>query len=527
MRDVRVAVVGSGFGGLGTAIRLREAGIEDFVVLERAHELGGTWRENTYPGCACDVPSHLYSFSFAPNPDWSQFFAPQGEILDYLRRVARERGITDHIVFGAEVRSGRWDDDEQRWLLDTSAGEFRARAVIVAAGALSEPSIPDLPGLGSFAGKVFHSAQWDHDHDLGGERVAVIGTGASAAQFIPYAQRTAGQLDVYQRTPGWILPRGDRATPRLAQGLFRRAPFLQRGLRSLIYYALELLVIGLTIDQRVLSLPERIARNKLRAEVPDPQLRAKLIPDYRIGCKRIIFSDDYLPALTQPNVELITTGIESVDEHGIRTVDGRYRPVDTVILGTGFKVTDPPMARRLTGRDGRTLSEAWQEQGMRAYVGTVVSGFPNLFFLVGPNTSLGNNSMINIIEAQLVFVLDALAALDAPEVTAIDVRRAVEDRYNVRLQHRMAGTVWTNGGCNSWYLSADGSNRTLWPSFSDAFKRRLARFDLRDFELVGERAVASQPTAAASFTGTVGTGPSVSAKKESVQAQASRADSGW
>jgi cation diffusion facilitator CzcD-associated flavoprotein CzcO len=493
--DVRVAIIGSGFGGLGAAIRLREAGIEDFVVLERASDLGGTWRENTYPGCACDVPSHLYSFSFALNPEWSRFFAPQREILEYLRRIARERGVTDHIAFGAEVRSGRWDEEEQRWLIDTSAGAVRARAVIAAAGPLSEPSIPDLRGLERFRGSVFHSAQWDHEHDLAGERVAVIGTGASAAQLIPHVQRAAGHLDVYQRTPGWIVPRLDHAIPALERGLFRRAPAVQRGLRALIYYALELLVVGLTIDQRVLSVLEAIARAKLRRSVRDPDLRAKLAPKYRIGCKRIIFSDDYLPALTQPNVELVTAGIESIDEHGIRTADGRYRPVDTIILGTGFKIWDSQMAKRLTGRDGRTLAQAWEEGGPQAYVGTVISGFPNLFFLVGPNTGLGNNSMINIIEGQLVFVLEALRALATPGVAAIDVRRPVQDRYNVRVQHRMRGTVWTNGGCNSWYLSEDGSNRTLWPSFSDAFKRRLARFDVGDFDVVGTPSPPGQPPA--------------------------------
>jgi cation diffusion facilitator CzcD-associated flavoprotein CzcO len=486
-RDVRVAIVGSGFGGLGAAICLREAGIEDFVLLERANELGGTWRENTYPGCACDVPSHLYSFSFALNPDWSRFFAPQREILDYLRRIARERGISERIVFGAEVRSGRWDEGEQRWMLETSAGAVRARAVIAAAGPLSEPSIPGLPGLDRFGGKIFHSARWDHEHDLSGERVAVIGTGASAAQFIPHLQRAAGHLDVYQRTAGWIMPRADHAIPRLERGLFRRAPFVQRGLRALIYYALELLVVGLTIDQRVLSALEWIARAKLRRSVSDPELRAKLTPSYRIGCKRIIFSDDYLPALTRPNVELITAGIESIDEHGIQTADGRDRPVDTIILGTGFKIWDSPMAERLVGRGERTLAAAWKDGGPQAYVGTVVAGFPNLFLLIGPNTVLGNNSMVNIIEGQLVFVLDALRAHESPAVASIDVRREVQDRYNVRVQRRMRGTVWTDGGCKSWYLRDDGTNRTLWPSFSDTFKRRLARFDLGDFEVVGRR----------------------------------------
>jgi cation diffusion facilitator CzcD-associated flavoprotein CzcO len=481
-RDVEVAIVGSGFAGLGAAIRLRDAGIEDLVVLERAGELGGTWRENTYPGCACDVPSHLYSFSFALNPNWSRFYAPQREILEYLQRVAHDRGVADRIAYGAEVSSGRWDEREQRWHLRTSAGAVRARALIAAAGPLSEPSIPGIPGLARFGGKVFHSARWDHDHDLRGERVAVIGTGASAAQFVPHVQRRAVQLDVYQRTPPWIMPRADHGVPGLERAVFRHVPYAQRSVRALIYYALELLVIGLTIDQRVLSLLESVARANLRLAVRDPVLRAKLTPDYRIGCKRIIFSDDYLPALTRDNVELVTASINTIDERGIRTADGVHRPADTIILGTGFRTWDAPVAELLVGRDGRTLADAWREGGPQAYVGTVVSGFPNLFLLIGPNTGLGNNSMVNIIEAQLVFVLAALRELAGPGVAALDVRREVQDRYNVRLQRRMQGTVWTDGGCKSWYLTEDGTNRTLWPSFSDAFKRRLARYDPKDFE---------------------------------------------
>ena len=482
MKTYDVAIIGAGFGGIGAAIKLREAGFDDFVILERAGALGGTWRANTYPGCACDVPSHLYSFSFALNPDWSRFFAPQEEILAYLERVAHESGVDERIVYGAEVTSARWEDADQRWHIDTPAGSYVARAVVSASGPLSEPSYPDIPGLDGFQGKRFHSAEWDHEHDLDGERVAVIGTGASAAQFIPHVAGRAGHLDVYQRTAGWIMPRGDRAIPKLERRLLRRVPAVQRVLRNVIYYIAELLVFGLVIEKRVLNLFEAVARRKLRRSVPDPDLRRKLTPTFRIGCKRIIFSDDYLPALAQPNVDLVTEPIAEIDATGIRTADGTHRPVDTIILGTGFRVWDSPIAQRLVGRDDRTLAQAWGESGPQAYLGTVIAGFPNLFFLIGPNTGLGNNSMINIIEGQLGFLVDALRAMRDAGADSLDVHRAVQDRYNAGLQDAMAETVWTTGGCNSWYL-VEGENRTLWPSFSDrvqAARGRLRHRGLQD-----------------------------------------------
>ena len=482
-REVRVAIVGAGFGGIGAAIKLRAAGVDDFVILEREHGLGGTWWSNRYPGCACDVPSHLYSYSFALNPGWTRFYAPQEEILGYIERVARDSRVDERIVYGAEVRRAEWDDDARRWRIDTAAGPVVAQILVSAAGVLSEPSVPDIEGLGRFRGTMFHSARWNHEHSLAGERVAVIGTGASAAQFVPHVQREAAHLDVYQRTPGWIMPRGDRGIPRLERGLLRRVPAVQRLLRYAIYYLLELLVVGLVHEQRLLRGFELVARRKLRREVPDPALRAKLTPTFRIGCKRIIFSDDYLPALAQPNVELVTDPIAEVDETGIRTADGTHRPVDTIILGTGFKVWDSPIAGRLVGRDGRTLAEHWAERGPRAYLGTVIAGFPNLFFLTGPNTGLGNNSVINIIEGQLVYLVDALKAMDATGAHAIEVHGTVQERYNAGVQAAMKDTVWTNGGCRSWYLSADGGNHTLWPSFSDAYKRRLRGFDIADFRV--------------------------------------------
>jgi cation diffusion facilitator CzcD-associated flavoprotein CzcO len=482
VRDVRVAIIGAGFGGIGAGIRLRESGEDDFVILERSDRLGGTWAANTYPGCACDVPSHVYSYSFALNPDWTRFFAPQSEILAYIERTATERGVADKIVYDAEVMSATWDADARRWIVKTAAGDFRAEKLVAAAGPLSEPSIPDIPGLNDFKGAIFHSAQWDHDHDLSGERVAVIGTGASAAQFVPRIADEVGHLDVYQRTAGWIMPRNDRPIPPAERKLLRRVPAVQRALRNTIYYAAESLVVGLVINPRFLNAFEWVARKKLEKSVPDPELRRKLTPNFRIGCKRIIFSDDYLPALAKPHVELVTDPIAEIDATGIRTGDGRHREVDTIILGTGFKVWDSPMAERVVGANGETLAAAWAD-GPQAYVGTVIHGFPNLFFLIGPNTALGNNSMINIIEGQLVFLLEALRAMDRAGADSIEVHEAVQERYNARIQEKMLGTVWMTGGCNSWYLSKDGSNRTLWPSFSNAFKRRLAQFDISDFRV--------------------------------------------
>jgi cation diffusion facilitator CzcD-associated flavoprotein CzcO len=483
MEDVHVAIVGAGFGGLGAAIRLREAGFDDLVVLERNESLGGTWWHNTYPGCACDVPAHLYSFSFALNPDWSRMFAPQPEILEYLERTARERGVLPHIRFGAELRNARWDDDARRWRIETATGSLSARVLVQAAGPLSEPCTPDVPGLDTFAGTVFHSARWRHEHDLRGERVAVIGTGASAAQFIPHVQPLAQHLDVYQRTPAWVLPRFDFPHPRVLGRIMRRFPAVQRAWRTFIYYLAETLVYGLVKNQDALKPNERLARWNLERAVKDPELRAKLMPDYRIGCKRIIFANDYFPALAQPNVDLITDAIREVTPEGIVTADGTLRRVDTIILGTGFMPFRTPIYERIVGRDGRTLADHWNGGGPQAYRGTTVAGFPNHFLLIGPNTGLGNNSMINIIEGQLELVVDALRTMEREEIAAVEVTREAQERHNQHIQERMQGTVWTAGGCRSWYLTPDGINRTLWPGYSDEFRRSVARFRAADFEL--------------------------------------------
>jgi cation diffusion facilitator CzcD-associated flavoprotein CzcO len=483
MEEVRVAIVGAGFGGLGAAIRLRESGVDDVVVLERRDHVGGTWWDNTYPGCACDVPAHLYSYSFAPNPGWSRMFAPQPEILAYLQRVARDHGVLPHIRFGTEMRSARWNEAARRWEIETAAGSLAARVLVTAAGPLSEPSRPDIAGLDRFEGRMFHSAHWDHDDDLRGRRVAVIGTGASSAQFIPHVQPLASHLTVFQRTPAWVFPRMDFPHPPLLRRIFRRFPSLQRAVRSAIYYFAETLVYGLTRNPNALKPNEAIARWNLHRAVEDPELRAKLTPDYRIGCKRIIFANDYFPALAQPNVGLVDTAIREVVADGVVTVDGVKHRADTIILGTGFRVFAPPVMEGIFGRDGRSLAELWREEGAQAYRGTAVAGFPNHFVIIGPNTGLGNNSMINIIEGQLDLVVDAITTMERERLASIDVRRKAQERHNAMIQERMRGTVWTAGGCKSWYLGKDGVNRTLWPGYSNEFRRSVARFEAADFEL--------------------------------------------
>jgi cation diffusion facilitator CzcD-associated flavoprotein CzcO len=488
--SVRIAIVGAGFSGLALAMRLLEDGVEDFVVLERADEVGGTWRDNTYPGCACDVPSHLYSWSFALNPGWTRTYSRQPEIQEYQRQVARERGVLPFIRFGHDLRSARWNDDAQRWRIETSKGELTAQFLVTAMGPMSAPSWPDIPGLDTFEGTIFHSARWDHDHDLTGERVGVIGTGASAIQFVPKVQPDVEHLKVFQRTPPWVLPRTDRRTTRLERRLYRRFPLLQKIARTLIYWRQELLVPGLVTEPRLLKVLELVARTHLRAHVRDAGERRRLTPDFRLGCKRILVSSDWYPALAEPNVEVVTDGIEEVRPRSVVTRDGAEHDVDTLILGTGFRVTDMMGAELVRGRDGESLSERWQGSP-QAYLGTTISGFPNLFFLVGPNLGPGHTSVIFYAESQVAYVLDALRELDAHGATSFDVRQDVQEAYNGDLQERMRGSVWTDGGCNSWYIDRNGKNTTLWPGFSWELRLRTRRFEPADYRLrsgAGERA---------------------------------------
>ncbi|HEX8802698.1 MAG TPA: NAD(P)/FAD-dependent oxidoreductase [Acidimicrobiales bacterium] len=492
---VRVAIVGTGFAGLGMAIRLLQAGIRDIVVLDKAGDVGGTWRDNTYPGAACDVPSHLYSFSFAPNPGWSRSFSPQPEILAYLRGCADRFGVGPHLRLGHEVLEARWDVPARRWRITTSRGALTADVLVGGMGPLSEPRVPEVPGLDRFEGTVFHSARWRHDHDLAGERVAVVGTGASAIQFVPEIQPAVRSLHVFQRTPPWVIPRRERAYSDRERWVFRHAPPVQRAVRAGIYWSRELFVLAFTGRRPLSPGAARLAAEHLRRQVPDPELRARLTPDYTIGCKRILISNDWYPALTRPNVEVLTQALAEVRARSVVAADGTERPVDTIVFGTGFHVTDFPAGGRVVGAEGRTLSDVWRDQGgMTAYLGATVAGFPNLFLLIGPNTGLGHNSMVFMIESQLAYVLDCLRYMDRTGTATVDVRPDVQAAYNDELQRSLAGTVWNTGGCRSWYLDASGRNTTLWPDYTWRFRQRTRTFDPQSYVL-GRRPVAT-PTAA-------------------------------
>jgi cation diffusion facilitator CzcD-associated flavoprotein CzcO len=480
---VDVAIVGSGFSGLGMAVGLKQAGREDFVLLEQADDVGGTWQANTYPGCQCDVPSHLYSFSFAPNPDWSRTFALQPEIWAYLRKVADDFGIRPHVRLRCAVEHAAWDEAAQRWRIETSRGTLTARVLVTGVGGLSEPSIPEIPGAETFEGPAFHTARWDHDADLAGKRVAVVGTGASAIQVVPHLQQTAARLSVFQRTPAWIMPHPGRRIRARERRLFRHLPALQRLVRGAIYWGRELYVIPFK-HHRVSRVPERMARKHLEAQVADPVLRDRLTPRYEVGCKRILLSDRYYPALQQPNVALVTDPIAEIRPHGIVTADGVEHPADAIVWGTGFRVTDMPVMEWLRGRDGRLLGEVWSEHGMQGLRGTTVAGFPNLFMLVGPNTGLGHNSIVFMIESQIAYVMQALEAMDRAGAAALDTRPEAQAAFNATLQARVPGTVWVEGGCASWYLDAHGRLTTLWPGSSWSFRRATRRFDAGEHALL-------------------------------------------
>ena len=474
----RIVVIGTGFAGIGMAVRLKQAGYHDFVVLERAGDVGGTWRDNTYPGCRCDVPSHLYSFSFAPNPDWSSTFSPQPEIEDYLHRVTDGFRVRPHIRFGRAVESAHWQEDH--WRIHTSQGDFTADLLLSGMGPLAEPSYPKLPGIESFEGDVFHSAQWNHDLDLSGRKVAVIGTGASAIQFVPAIQPEVEELHLFQRTPPWVMPRPDRKISGFEKAVYRRFPLAQKAVRAGIYWGRESMVLGFAKLPALMKQVQKVAEKHLAQQIRDPELRARLTPDFTLGCKRVLISDDYYPAIAQPNVEVITDGIAEVTPNGIVTEDGVKHEVDTIIYGTGFRVTDLPVMDMLYGRDGQTLREAWSD-GMQAHLGTAIAGFPNFFLLIGPNTGLGHSSMVFMIESQIAYILDAVKTMDARGLREVEVRPEVQREFVDRVRSSMRNTIWTRGGCTSWYLDSEGRNTTIWPSFTFRFRQLTRRFDPAEY----------------------------------------------
>lgn len=480
-----VVVVGAGISGIAAAIKLREAGLtgpDDVVILEKAETYGGTWRANTYPGCACDVPSGLYSYSFAPNSDWSRVYGTQPEILAYVDRVARERGLEAITRFGVELTGAQWDGDAGRWRLETTQGRLTARFVVAAAGPWNEPKIPDLPGLAGFSGEVWHSARWNHDYDLEGKRVAVIGTGASAVQFVPEIQQQVAALHLFQRTAHWVLPKVDHAVPAAEKWVKRRAPFFERALTKVEYAAMEGVGTAFHHPRPLMHALQKVGRAYLRVAVRDEELRAKLTPQYLLGCKRILFSNNYLQSLSRPNVEVHATGVDKIEGATVVGSDGSTAEVDAIILGTGFHILDMPVADLIRGADGRTLAEHWAGSP-EAYLGTVVAGFPNAFVVLGPSLGTGHSSAFTIAESQVALIVDAVTSAREHGWDALAVRPETQAAYVDEVQAALEGTAYTAASCHSYYIDANGRNSFSWPWSTGELVRRVSRFDPSDYEI--------------------------------------------
>jgi cation diffusion facilitator CzcD-associated flavoprotein CzcO len=490
MPSAKVLIVGGGFSGLGLGYKLKQLGIDDFMILERAADVGGVWNLNTYPGCNCDVPSHLYSFSFAPNPEWTSTYSPQPEIRAYLQGCVDRFGLRGNLRTGVVVTGAAWNDAEQRWEVDTSEGQWRAQVLVSAMGPLTEPRLPDVPGIETFTGKIMHSSRWDHDYDLAGKRVASIGTGASAIQYVPRIADQVEQLFVFQRSAPWIIAHDKRPITDDERERFRRHPAAQRRERKKTYLSREILVLGFVKQPRIMRLVEGMSRKHLERQVADPQLRSLLMPEFTIGCKRIVPSNEWYPALQKPNVSLVPKALAEIRAGTVVDSDGAEREVDAIIFGTGFHVSDVPFADRVRGRDGRTLAEVWQGSP-RAYLGTAVPGFPNYFMFLGPNTGLGHSSMIYMIESQIEHVSRAVRELDRQAATTIEVNQAAHDRYNEVVDRKMATTVWQLGGCTSYYQDATGRNAALWPDWTFSFRRKAKRWKPDAYVITGEHVAGS------------------------------------
>ncbi len=479
-----VAVVGGGFGGVGAAVMLRRAGYEDVTVFEKGERVGGVWHHNTYPGAACDIPSHLYEFSFAPNR-WSRRYAPQAEIQAYIEGVARRFDVFDRIRTGVEVKGAAWDQDRSKWALETSAGPHEADLLITACGQLSVPMVPPINGLESFEGPAFHTAEWLHDVDLSGKRVAVVGSGCSAIQVVPAIQQQVAQLDVYQRSPGWTLPKMDFEYSRRARALFRRFPALHRFDRASVFAFQEFAAAALTSKRWLLPMLRAVGRRQIDSAISDPELRRKVTPTDEFGCKRIMLTDEWYPTLTEANVELVAERIESITPGGIRDAIGTERPADVIVLATGFASHDFVAPMEIAGRGGRTLDEEWGGVA-RAYLGLSVPGFPNMFLLYGPNTNGGSGSVVNTLECGIGHVLAALREMERGRSQQIEVRREAAEDFDRELRAALAKTVW-HSGCTNWYVDENGNDPSNWPWVWSTYKRRTERLAPGAYELVGAR----------------------------------------
>jgi cation diffusion facilitator CzcD-associated flavoprotein CzcO len=478
---VKFVIVGSGFAGLTMAIRLKQAGENDFVILERASEVGGVWRENRYPGCACDVPSYLYSLSFAPNTNWTRKYSPQPEIFSYIKNCVDKFSLQTHLRLQHEVLRMDWQEDQGQWRTQTSQGVFHSQFVMRAVGTLSVPSIPPMLGIEKFKGQTFHSASWPQDFKAQRRNVAVIGTGASAAQFIPEIQPQVSSLQVFQRTPVWVLPRNDQPVSSFMRKVFQAVPLLQKLTRLKLYLQFEFAVLGF-LHPRLMELAQKKAVKFLENSVSDPALRARLTPNYILGCKRILLSDTYFPALTQPNVEVIDKRIRAVVAEGIVTEDGRTHVVDTIIFGTGFKTGDMPISRVVWGQGEKNMAQQWKGSPS-AYLGITVKDFPNFFMLSGPHTGVGHTSLLYMLECQVEHILKVVTEMKKLNVQIIEPRAEAQKDFVQMVDRVMSKTVWVLGGCKSWYEDITGRQSILWPGFTFRFRQLTAKARMNQYEL--------------------------------------------
>lgn len=480
VRDV--AIIGAGFAGIGAAIRLLQEGVDDVVLFERDNRVGGTWRDNTYPGAACDIPSRLYSYSFAPNPDWSHTYSGSAEILDYIDRMVDAHGLEPRIRFGHDVTGLEYDESQGVWTIRFRDQEpVRARTVVMAPGPLANASLPDIRGIETYEGAKIHSARWDHDYDFTGKKVAVIGTGASGVQIIPELVKVAESVKVFQRTPGWVLPRLNTATGDRAKGLYRRLPLAEKAVRSAWFWGHESVALGVVWDTPLTRVVEAISRAHLRMQVKDSWLRRQLTPDFSAGCKRLLMTSDYYPALQADNCKLVTWPIARLSPRGVRTVEGIEHQFDAIVFATGFDVSKAGTPFPVTGIEGRDLAAEWSA-GAYAYRSVAVSGYPNLFFTFGPNSGPGHSSALVYMEAQIDYITQAIGSLLRFGWKSLDVRPEVQQRYNDDIQRRLQATTW-NSGCQSWYLTEDGFNATMFPGFATQYVNQLKTVDLQDYRI--------------------------------------------
>ena len=488
-------IVGAGISGILAAIRLRKIGYHNFKIIEKANRVGGTWRENTYPGCGCDVPSALYSYSFAPSAKWSHLFAKQPEILSYLEEVSEKFDIKPLIQFDTALENAQWDDQRNLWVIDTNQGQYLSKTVVFATGPITEPQMPKLDGIESFTGDMFHSAKWQHDIDLTGKRIAVIGTGASAIQFVPQIQPKAKALYVFQRTAPWVLPKPDVELGERGKSVMAKYPLIQAGWRKSVAQSLNAINFGLR-NPAALKPVNALGKQLLKLQIKDPVLRKNVTPNFLVGCKRILFANNYYPALQAPNTTLIPHGLVKVEGNTVIAANGERHDVDVIIWGTGFEVSHPPIGKKVFNSKGQRLSDLWKDTSPEAYLGTSMQDVPNAFLVLGPNV-LVYDSFIGLAEAQLDYIVDGLQKVKAQEIAALTIKPTVLRQHNARVQKHLKTTVFNSGGCQSYYLDANGRNFAAWPWSLETLRKRLKQLNLHDYDVsyASVKSVAAQAIA--------------------------------